>query len=59
MLKFEEMFIKGMPKYDEQRNIPDEYSIMQEWQSFYNECQKHLKKTRDRKPIVDFKVHKS
>jgi len=29
MLKFEEMLIKGMPKYDEQRNIPDEYSIMQ------------------------------
>ena len=59
MLKFKEMLIKGMPKYDEHKNIPDEQSIMKEWQSFYDECQKHIEKTRNRKPIVDFKIHES
>jgi len=58
MLKFKEIFIKGMPKYDEYKNIPDEYSIMKEWQSFYDECQKYIAKTKNRKPIVDFKVRK-
>jgi len=59
MLKFNEIFRKGIPKYnDSNNNIPDQYSIMREWQSFIEECKKFAEKTKNRKPIVDFKVHK-
>jgi len=57
MLKFEEMFLKGILKYNEEhRNIPDQYSIMKEWESFLEESRRFLEKTKNRKPIVDFKV---
>ena len=58
MLKFDELFRKGIPKYINQNNVPDEYSIMREWQSFLDECKKHLNETKNRKPIVDFKIKK-
>jgi len=57
MLKFDEIFSKGMPKRDDDKYIPDQYSIMREWQSFHDACQRYMKKAKDRKPIVDFKVH--
>jgi len=56
MLKFNEIFRKGIPKYTNQNNIPDQYSIMREWKSFYEETKKFLEKTKNRTPIVDFKV---
>jgi len=59
MLKFEEMFIKGMPKnLDDCKNPPDQYSVIKEWQSFLDETKLFLEKTKNRKPIVDFKVRK-
>ena len=57
MLKFEKMLLKGMPKnINNHGNIPDEYSIRREWQSFYDECQLYMEKTKNRKPIVNFKI---
>jgi len=58
MLKIEKLLRKGMPKnLDFCRKETDQYSIMREWQSFLDECQRCLEKTKNRKPIVDFKIH--
>jgi len=57
MLKFEELFKKGIPKHLDEY-IPDQYSIMREWQSFIEETKRFIEKTKTRKPIVDFKVRK-
>ena len=56
MLRFDEIFIKGMPRNIENRSIPDQYSVWREWQSFLDETKRFLEKTKNRKPIVDFKV---
>lgn len=47
MLKFEDIFRKGMPKHsDEGSHIPDQNSIMWEWQRFYEETKLFIEKQR-------------
>ena len=59
MLKFEEVFIKGIPtNHDDCKNIPDQNSVMREWENFLDESKRFIEKTKNRKPIVDFKVRK-
>jgi len=55
MLKFKELFQKRIPKHSDEC-IPNQYSVMREWQSFIEETKLFIEKTKNRKPIVDFKV---
>lgn len=58
VLKFEEMFIKGRSENIE-HPVYNNYSQLWEWQKFYTETKTLLEKTKNRKPIVDFKVRES
>ena len=55
MLKFEEMLIKGRTAYIGGCAY-NNYTQLWEWQKFYDECRLFIEETKNRKPIVDFKV---
>jgi len=55
MLKFEEMFIKGRSTNIENPAY-NNYSQLWEWYKLHTENKKFLEKTKNRKPIVDFKI---
>jgi len=50
--KFQEMFAEGK----QPRTSDDTNSLYSTWNKFHVESQEFMQKTKNRKPIVDFKV---